>query len=58
MKRFILLKEGEEIGRFKTVKQIALEVGCSFQHVYKGNDGCFKYKKINYQVIDRLKDLD
>lgn len=57
MKRFILLKEGIELGRYQTVKQAADVVGCTFQHIYKTN-GSFRYKKVNYQLIDRLAELD
>jgi hypothetical protein len=58
MKRFILLKEGNEIGRYQTLKEAANEIGCSFQHVYKNDNGFFKYKKIQYQIIDRLAELN
>jgi len=57
MKRFILLKEGIELGKYQTVKQAADVVGCTFQHIYKTN-GSFRYKKVNYQLIDRLAELD
>ena len=58
MKRFILKKEGIEVGRYQTVKEVADVVGCSFQHVYKNKTGFFSYKKVNYQIIDRLAELN
>lgn len=58
MKRFILTSEGIELERFKTIKDLAKFVGCSFQHCYKNKDNTFKYKKVNYQFIDRLQELD
>jgi hypothetical protein len=58
MKRFILLKEGIEIGKYQTIKEAANVIGCTFQHVYKNDNGFFKYKKIQYQIIDRLTELD
>ena len=57
MKRFILLKENVEVGRFQTVKDAAAFIGCSFQHIYR-TTGSFKYKKVTYQLIDRLEELD
>jgi hypothetical protein len=57
MKRFILLKENVEIGKFQTVKDAAAFVGCSYQHIYRTN-GTFNYKKVSYQLIDRLAELD
>ena len=58
MKRFILLKEGIEIGKYQTIKEAANVIGCSYQHVYKNDNGSFTYKKVNYQLIDRLVELD
>ncbi len=55
--RFILMSEGIELGRYQNVRDIANVIGCTFQHIYKNKTGIFKYKKINYQVIDRLEDL-
>jgi hypothetical protein len=56
--RFILKKEGNEIGRFQNVRIAAEAIGCTYQHIYKTKDGIFKYKKVNYQLIDRLEGLD
>jgi len=56
--RFILLKEGVEIGRYQNVRIAADVIGCTYQHIYKTKDGIFKYKKVNYQLIDRLQELD
>lgn len=56
--RFILKKEGIEIGRYQNVRMVAEVIGCTYQHIYKTKNGIFKYKKINYQVIDRLQELD
>lgn len=58
MKRFILLKESIEIGRYQTIKEAANVIGCSYQHVYKNDNGFFTYKKTEYKIIDRLADLD
>ena len=58
MKRFILKKEGIEVGKYQTVKEAAEYVGCSYQHVYKNDNGFFTYKKVQYQLIDRLAELD
>jgi hypothetical protein len=56
--RFILKKEGIEIGRYQSVKGAAEVIGCGYQHIYKNENGFFKYKKVNYQLIDRLQELD
>jgi hypothetical protein len=55
--RFILMMEDQELGRYQTMKDIANKIGCSFQHVYKNNNGEFIYKKVTYKVIDRLNEL-
>tara|TARA_R110000782_G_scaffold143342_1_gene236042 strand:+ start:610 stop:786 length:177 start_codon:yes stop_codon:yes gene_type:complete len=58
MNRFILNKEGIEVARFQSVRLASEFVGCTYQHIYKQKDGVFKYKKVNYQLIDRLELLD
>jgi hypothetical protein len=58
MNRFILKKEGIEIGRYQSVKGAAEAIGCGYQHVYKNKEGIFKYKKVTYQLIDRLNELE
>lgn len=53
--RFTVMLGDKEIGQAKSIIEIAKLVGCSRIHVYNElKDGYFKFKKNNYQVIDKL----
>jgi hypothetical protein len=56
--RFILKQDEIEIGRYQTIKDVAKIIGCGYQHIYKNENGFFKYKKVEYQIIDRLEELN
>jgi hypothetical protein len=54
--RWILMLNGVEVCRASSIDNIAKEIGCSKQYIYKqiGETLIFTYKKNNYQIIDRL----
>lgn len=53
--RYILLLEGNEIGKATSITNVGKLIGCTKQHIYqKLNDGFFTFDKKTYQIIDRL----
>ncbi len=56
--RFRLVKEGVNLGNFKSINDIAVHIGCTRQHIYlTRNEGKFSFLRKNYEIIDRLSEL-
>lgn len=54
--RYIILQDGQEIGRAHSVTAAGILVGCTRAHIYHqiNEEGFFRLKKITYQLVDRL----
>jgi hypothetical protein len=54
--RYILTRDGYELGRGKTIQDIADVLECSRHIIYKNiqPDGTFKFRKKIYQLIDKF----
>lgn len=53
--RYTIKKNGIEIGKVSTIKDVSHFIGCSYAHIYKYIiDGKLTFKKIKYEIIDKL----
>lgn len=53
--RYTVLKNGEEIGKAISIRDVSRIIGCSYDHIYKfkiGNQ--LSFKKITYTILDKL----
>ncbi len=53
--RYTVLKDGIEIGKTYSIKDVAHLIGCSYAHLYKyTQNNVLTFKKITYVIIDKL----
>jgi len=61
LNRFSILIDGELIQEVPSIRGVARFVGCTYQHLYnemsKTNTTTFKFKKVQYTIIDKLETM-